>query len=547
MAKANVRIPLQLGNSAVLGRLRASVLLLPSIVCIVAWIAIPGWLGSLDDGVLGTVLGLLGFIPGLVVAVLALAGTAFAAEGAGDARKQAPSDLELTGTGVRVHGGPEHGKTLHWGELAGAVVEKNETSEAGAILRFVAAILRMLRLTAVAERIHADAHELRVGTRVLGIAVRDDEVESLRLLAQTLAELGKQRITPKEDDAANPSAPEVIGCPSCGTPATPADAASVLCRSCGTAVEMPTELRERIRAHEHVAGAARLERVIARVLQQPGAEAAGRWLQLGSFAMRLGWPLALATLGTLVVMHAGDNDALPRMVLARPAPLPWARDFALAGALAAMCFVGVAIGLDAYFANRRALRLVTFDFGATPPTAKAGWSCRVCAAPLPASERLLVRCAYCAAENVLGLDLRVRSARARDQAGSVADALRHRRRSRIRLVVVMLGLLAGAGWLGHELRYTFYAALPRPERSIGCYSCPYVELHNRDGVRHPIELVGEKDRRMRVVPAHASVQIECEYRCEVRLGTQSYALDRRVRLAIDGGWLVLDDSPPQQR
>ena len=68
----------------------------------------------------------------------------------------------------------------------------------------------------------------------------------------------------------------------------------------------------------------------------------------------------------------------------------------------------------------------------------------MCAAPLPVGERLLVRCAYCAAENVLGLDLRVRSARAHDQASSVGDALRHRRRARIRLVVVILVLLGGA-------------------------------------------------------------------------------------------------------
>ncbi|MBC8068705.1 MAG: hypothetical protein IAG13_10260 [Deltaproteobacteria bacterium] len=136
-------------------------------------------------------------------------------------------------------------------------------------------------------------------------------------------------------------------------------------------------------------------------------------------------------------------------------PFLWARDFALAAALAAMCFVGVAIGLDAYFANRRALRLMTFDVGATPRSRDPNATC--------AATRVRTSCC---------------------RTATTCD---------------------------------------------------------------PIELVGENDRRMRVVPAHASVEIECEYRCEVRLGPQTYALDRRVRLAIDGGWLVPGDSPPPRR
>jgi hypothetical protein len=546
MPGANVRIPLQLGNSAVLGRLRASALFLPSLVFVFAWIAIPGWIGAqFEDETLAEVAGILGFVPGLVVAVLAIVSMAFASEGADDARRQAPSDLELSAAGVRVHGGPHDGVSLKWDELTDAVVEKNAESEAGAMLRFFAAILRLLRLSAVARRVNADPYELRVGKRVLGIAVREDEVESLRLLAQTLVALGKLRTTPADQLAPAPTAPDVISCASCGGAAPPADADTVSCRFCGSAVAMPQALRERIRAHDQVKGGARLERTIRRLLDQPGASVAGRWLSIGSFAMRLGWPLASLALGTLVVVHALEQDQWPRIVLVDPAPFPIVRDLALASALAAICFFGVAIALDAYFANRRALRLLTFDFGATPPSRPGeGWGCRVCAAPLPAGDRILARCAYCSAENVLGIDLRMQGARTQAQASSVGDALRHRRRARIRLAVVLVLLVAAAGLLARELELTVYAARPRPEPDYySDFMCKRVRIDNHDDIRHWLTVTSEQGDRTRVVPAHGSVDLECAYTCVLHLAAGSYEVNRDGMLEIASGRLIPVEQP----
>lgn len=537
-APSGVRIPLQLGNSAVLGRLRASALFLPSLVLLFAWIVIPGWLG----GAFGDIVGTLGMVPGLAVGVVAIVGMAFAMEGAEDARRQAPSDLVLGGAGVTVEGGPHDGVRIPWSELGTAVVAKNERNEAGAVLRFLAAILRFLRLSALARRLHADAHELRVGKRVLGSAVAAAEIDSLRLLAQTLVALAEQR-TAGTDEAPAPTSPDVISCAACGGAAVPADAAEVTCRFCGAAVSMPGELRERLRAHAQVKGAARLERAIARLLDQPGATIAGKWMARGVAIMRLGWPLGLVVLATLSILHALEEDALPRIVLSEPATSPFLHDLALAGAVAFVCFAGIAVGLDAYFANRRALRLVTLDFGASPPPrAGAGWGCRVCAGPLPDGDRILVRCVYCDAENVLGIDLRVQGRRKEAQAKSVGEALHHRRRARIRLAIVLVLLAAGAGALGHELHYTALATRPRPEHDFGCFGCRLVRLENHDGVRHRLRVVAETGERTRVVRAHGAVDVECQYDCELRLGSQSYAITRSGRLVVEGGWLLLDDA-----
>lgn len=537
-----VRIPLQLGNSAVLGRLRASALFLPSLVLLFAWIAVPGWIGGWADDTLGdpfgSILGMLALLPGLALGVLAIVGMAFASEGADDAKKQTPSDLVLARGSVKVEGGPHDGVTIAWRELASVVVERNASSDAGAMLRMFAAILRFLRLRAIAGRLNAEVWELKVGKRVLGSAVARGEIESLRLLAQTLLALAD---APKTSEPPAPSSPEVLSCPGCGGAATPADLPAVKCRFCDREVEMPTEIRERIRAYAQVRGAARQERMIRRLLDQPGATWAARWLRLGALVMRFAWPLALAVLLTLVIMNGQEEDELPRIVLRESQPFPFARDLLLSAALAFACFAGVTVALDAYFANRRALRLVTLDFGATPPVrAGASWSCRVCAAPLPDSDRMLARCVYCSAENVLGIDLRRQGARSEAQSRGIAPALRHRRRARIRLVVVLVLLLGASALLGRELVWTALAAHSRPEYDYSCFLCKTVRLHNRDGTRHLVRVTTEEKERARVVPAHGDVDVQCEYDCTVHLGTQSYAITEPTALAIDGGWLMLD-------
>jgi hypothetical protein len=539
---APVRIPLQLGNSAVLGRLRASALFLPSLVLLFAWIAVPGWISAWADDTMGdpmgSILGTIALVPGLALGVLAIVGMAFASEGADDAKKQMPSDLVLARGSVKVEGGPHDGVTIAWRELAGVVVERNASSDAGAMLRMFAAILRFLRLRRIAGRLHAEVWELRVGKRVLGSAVARGEIESLRLLAQTLRALAEE---PKTSDPPPPSSPEVIACPGCGGAATPADLPAVKCRFCDREVEMPAEIRERIRAHAQVRGAARHERMIRRLLDQPGATWAARWLRLGAIVMRFAWPLALGVLLTLVIMNGQEEDELPRIVLRESQPFPFARDLLLSAALAFACFAGVTVALDAYFANRRALRLVTLDFGATPPVrAAASWSCRVCAAPLPDSDRMLARCVYCSAENVLGIDLRRQGARSEAQSRGIAPALRHRRRARIRLAVVLVLLLGASALLGRELVWTALAAHSRPEYAYFCFLCKTARLHNRDGTRHLVRVTTEEKQRARVVPAHGEVDVECEYECTVHLGTQSYTITEPTALAIEGGWLMLD-------
>jgi hypothetical protein len=535
---AGVRIPLQLGHSAALGRLRANALFVPSLVMTFAWVAVPGWLGER----FGTPMGYVGLPLGFAVGVLAVIGMAFAATGSDDAQRQAPSDLFLDEAGVLVRGGPHDGVRLRWSEVADTTVTPREDSEAGAVLRMLAGLLRVLQLRGLAERMHARVVQLRVGERVLGEAVRRPEVQSLRSLGQTLVGIAAARARPEPETT--DVGTEVVRCDDCGSPALPADRAQTECVACGNTVDMPESVRGRIRAHAQSRGGERLAQVIARVLDQPDARAAQRWLARGGWVMRSAWPLGLATLVTLAIAHAIVPDENPRIVLveAVPSGFPWRTDLGLSTLVVAGLLVAAAFALDAYFANRRALRLLTLDFGAAPPTIAGGaWSCRACAGPLPSGPRVLVTCAYCEADNVLGIDLRLHARRVQAHTRSVAGALRHRRRARIRLVLVFGVLTGGAVVLGQQLRSAFLRARPRTELQTACFMCNSTQVRNEDAREHLVRVSAEQGTHARMVPAGAEVDVECDYDCELHLGDQAVPLRRPARASMGSGRLSIRD------
>jgi hypothetical protein len=102
-------------------------------------------------------------------------------------------------------------------------------------------------------------------------------------------------------------------------------------------------------------------------------------------------------------------------------------------------------------ADRTGAVLLASGSGARAPE-KPGdpYGCRVCGAPLPDAEpgAIVVRCGYCNANSVLGIDLRTEAGAARWQEGSFASAAAHRRRGEIWRAVslVLAALLLVFAW-----------------------------------------------------------------------------------------------------
>ncbi|MDC0723655.1 hypothetical protein [Nannocystis bainbridge] len=204
-------------------------------------------------------------------------------------------------------------------------------------------------------------------------------------------------------------APDVVGCPGCGAAVAPADAPAVQCRHCGAACAMPELLRTRLREVSRGAAlAARNHRRLRRLLAQPRAG----WTQalvLGLAGLPvLLWLLALAIFSALLWRDALDGAAF-------------------VGLFAPPLLLGISLPIAAglYTCRRRAVRVLTLDFAATPPDrAGSPLRCRVCGAPLAAADDgLVVGCAYCRASNIVAVATPRTPIRQERQATTIDDAV----------------------------------------------------------------------------------------------------------------------------
>jgi hypothetical protein len=159
--------------------------------------------------------------------------------------------------------------------------------------------------------------------------------------------------------------------------------------------------------------------------------------------MMLVWPIAFAIGAVRGLLR--DVDAVDFL---------WLALFPMATILA-LFFI-----LRAQLVDRQALKLLTLNFGASEPD-KPGdpYRCRGCKAPLPdAQDKIVVRCAYCSADNILGLDLRRDAAPATEEAKGLEDAVAQRSRERWlwRFLTGFAGLLllVGVGSLALGLGVT---------------------------------------------------------------------------------------------
>ncbi len=281
------------------------------------------------------------------------------------------TDLLLDSTHFRVVGGPYNDTRCAWSEVdtEGCALKREDNP---AIASNVGNVY-CYRLT-VAKR---DGSSLVVARATENAA---DEIQSLSEVLSVILSLASP---PSPDDTVAP-APDVLACPSCGALASPVGTLTTHCAFCSAEIVVSETLRKRVAdALELSDEQATTRKLAARVINQPKAH---------------GVNLELALLSAIY---------FGAMVVANLAAFHWKRaDLAL---IAIAVFVGSFASVRTRIADRVALHTLASSCGARPPTrAGAPNLCRCCCAPLPDAkdDEVVVRCVYCSAENVLGIDLR---------------------------------------------------------------------------------------------------------------------------------------------
>ncbi|GAC1394798.1 MAG: hypothetical protein NVSMB47_04470 [Polyangiales bacterium] len=403
--RGDVRLPLQTGASAV-GRLA---------------IATPLAIGGcLIAGTAAYVAFATHSLDLLFGGVLTLGGAAFAlsARSFRLAWRWRPADVVLREDGVRIEGGPfawlfdpvrawDDLDLPTWRLVTGAEADERGESGAGAPPEVVQLCFGGLAVRAIAE------------------AEDGDEADSLHAILDTVV------ASAQPDDAPpTPTSADVLRCPQCGAPLVPDDAQQVACVSCGAAVPLDPEVQARIAA-ERVArrDEPSIDHALRTIFAQRPAAFATTILGVAGLVMVAIWPAVIAL--ALAWRHRAGPTHLVALGLV-----------ALAIDFAAWALVRLAI------VDRSALQLIGLSFAASAPADGGAPTCRQCFAPLPvAPDAVVVRCAYCAAENVLGVDLRLRAARAQKDIGTLSAALEDRsarRQGYFALALVATVLAVGA-------------------------------------------------------------------------------------------------------
>lgn len=432
-----IRLPLQIGTSSLWSLARSSASLLPGLGLVPLGVTV-----AIETGLsrLGISLGVALGMAGVLLAIFAWAHIRYA-------WCDRPSDVVLSSEGLRVEGGRYHGLSMPWslvdrsGTCIVADQEDRLTLKSIGLSALLAAVLALIGVDlpeGLKEKV--GIRRLRVARRsggsvVVAEAERPIEQDSLQALLDSIR--ADQWYGPPDPAARTVPPPVgVVACPGCGAAAVPDETEAVTCPYCGTAVAIPEAVRRGVRDGRVISHERRLsERVLGRLLEQPGARSMG-WLFLGaSVPMLLAWPLAFGL--------AGREWELGTLTSVASAKLAF---FASAAILSLFFLLRVRL------VDRFALRLLTLGFAARAPVNdQAPFTCRRCGAPLPeARDSIHVACVYCRSENLIGLDLGHRAAVETAQADTLGDALRGRSRERrvwSGFGLAAMALLVPATWM----------------------------------------------------------------------------------------------------
>jgi hypothetical protein len=428
------RLPLQIGTTATWSAGRAAAALFPGLAILGVAVAVAMALGSnVSDG------GRL--VIALVVLGLMLVGYAIA-HLVGAIRTRA-SDVVLVADGLIVDGGRLHGERIGWNELTVPFAELEETSAR----RLTMKTMLLVALSIVAERNLAG--QLREPVKVWRLHVhhrgarrtiaetdRPIERDSMAAAAASVCAVVSGRRYVAQAPAV---AARVVTCGRCGGPVIPDDLPTVACVYCHAPVQLPPEVRGQAAATKMLSqGRSAAAEIIAKLRNQPRAAHANAWLLVISAVMFGAWPVGWG----LIAFHVLDDGFQASDVGFLLLPF--------AAVLAGFFFA------RGRLADRGALQLLTLGFGALAPQREGQPArCRRCQAPLPgAGLGGVTQCRYCAAENIVGLDLRPGVDQARAEQQTFDEALRARtREKRLWTTLTVVAAIALLGWVGGTAMY----------------------------------------------------------------------------------------------
>jgi hypothetical protein len=384
-----VRMPIQLGSSAARRFFSGFAYTLGGTLGAALALAIAleshqkqGFTGSLATKLLGTVV-LFGFVA-IGISTLRRAYRARA------------SDAILDERGVRIEGGPHHGKHFTYAMLTPQHLALEKYSEGKA--KFATRLV-----------VYEDPRQRAPGSTELALSIDPTETQSLEALMKTLG-----AVSFSAGPAAHSSS-GVLCCAGCGAPLVPVDQPVATCQFCGRATSMPEKLREQIRASALlVQKRPRLEKLVRKLMRQPGAASVNR-LAAGLFGITLLTPVLAVSAAAYQFLTADSYRYVTILGLI---------EFPFFAAL------GSSLLLRARIVDRVALGRLTLDFSAKRSD-RNEIVCRSCGGPLPVvADAAAVRCIYCASDNVLGVDLRQSAGSVAREEQSLEAALSQRTRRR---------------------------------------------------------------------------------------------------------------------
>lgn len=286
------------------------------------------------------------------------------------------------------------------------------------------------------------------GTRIeLASSRSEHELRSLRSLLgsiQTWDRRAEQRADQHDGIA---DGPQIISCARCGSQVAPSEQAQVSCMHCAAPVVIPKPVRELVRvAREGELSDPLPERAVRSLLVLPTAYSTNLLLfGLCAYAYCIA-PLSLGSRSPSVAF------------------------------VAYVAVVALVLAARMWLVDRCALQVVTLQFGARPPLHRqAPHGCRLCGAPLPISadaERVVYRCIYCRADNILGLEFASGTVAAHDQQKTLKEALRFRQRDGWTLCAILSAfvllalILLATGKINNHSGWTVQRLGKAPARAL---------------------------------------------------------------------------------
>ena len=423
------RLPLQIGTTATWSAGRSAATLFPGLALVGGAVALVATFHIVK-------LAIVILVPAVLLIVFAIGHVI------GAVRNRA-SDVLLLSSGLVVDGGRLHGSSMPWAELTPPFAEVEETSVRRITLKVILLIVLSMmteRLMVVSAREPVRVWRLHVHHRGqrLTVGETDRPIERDSMLAAA-ASVGAVVSGQRYVAQAPVVAARIVHCPSCGGPAVPDDAPSVRCVYCGAEVALPDDVRGQAAATKSQSPEqSRTGEIIARLRNQPRAGRANAWLLVLSFLMFGAWPLGWGLIAFRVLDDGFQLEDL--LFLTLPFAAVLAGFFLARGRLA----------------DRGALQMLTLGFGALAPRREGEPSrCRRCQGPLPeVGLGGVTRCRYCAAENIVGIDLRPSVDQARAEQSGFDDALRARRKEkRLWMMLTAVATVALLGWAAGTTAY----------------------------------------------------------------------------------------------